>query len=82
MRAIPYGETRTYADLARDLGTAPRAVGTACARNPLPILVPCHRVVGTDRELHGFSFPGGIDTKRSLLILEGAYSDLLNPEET
>ena len=82
MRAIPYGETRTYADLARDLGSAPRAVGTACARNPLPILVPCHRVVGTDRKLHGFSFPGGIDTKRALLILEGAYSDLLNPEET
>lgn len=81
MRAIPFGRTRTYADLARELGSAPRAIGTACARNPLPILVPCHRVIGSDGGLHGFSFPGGVDTKRDLLRLEGHPFQSLFPEE-
>jgi methylated-DNA-[protein]-cysteine S-methyltransferase len=68
--AIPYGATRTYGDLARDLGdrTLAQAVGTACGRNPLPVVVPCHRVVGADGSLVGFG--GGLDRKRFLLDLE------------
>jgi methylated-DNA-[protein]-cysteine S-methyltransferase len=68
--AIPYGTTRSYGDLARDLGdrTLAQAVGTACGRNPLPVLVPCHRVVGADGSLVGFG--GGLDRKRFLLDLE------------
>ena len=67
MSAIPYGETRTYGDLAADLGTAPIAVGRACGRNPAPILVPCHRVVARDGGLGGYSEPGGVPLKRRLL---------------
>jgi methylated-DNA-[protein]-cysteine S-methyltransferase len=68
--AIPYGTTRSYGDLARDLGdrTLAQAVGTACGRNPLPVVVPCHRVVGADGSLVGFG--GGLDRKRFLLDLE------------
>ena len=68
--AIPYGATRTYGDLARDLGdrTLAQAVGAACGRNPLPVVVPCHRVVGADGNLVGFG--GGLDRKRFLLDLE------------
>src|SRR3954451_5220512 len=68
--AIPYGATRSYGDLARDLGdrTLAQAVGTACGRNPLPVVVPCHRVVGADGSLVGFG--GGLDRKRFLLDLE------------
>ncbi len=68
--AIPYGDTRSYGDLARDLGdrTLAQAVGTACGRNPLPVVVPCHRVVGADGSLVGFG--GGLDRKRFLLDLE------------
>jgi methylated-DNA-[protein]-cysteine S-methyltransferase len=67
---IPYGATRTYGDLARDLGdrSLAQAVGTACGRNPLPVVVPCHRVVGADGSLVGFG--GGLDRKRFLLDLE------------
>ena len=67
---IPYGATRSYGDLARDLGdrTLAQAVGTACGRNPLPVVVPCHRVVGADRSLVGFG--GGLARKRFLLDLE------------
>src|SRR5689334_7009778 len=67
---IPYGATRSYGDLARDLGdrTLAQAVGTACGRNPLPVVVPCHRVVGADGSLVGFG--GGLDRKRFLLDLE------------
>jgi methylated-DNA-[protein]-cysteine S-methyltransferase len=72
MAAIPYGETRTYGDLAADLDTAPVAVGRACGRNPAPIIVPCHRVVGSDGGLHGYSAPGGLELKRRLLEHEGA----------
>lgn len=72
LRDIPYGDTRSYADVARHLGkpTATRAVGAANGRNPVPIVVPCHRVLGSDGSLTGFG--GGIDTKRFLLRLEGA----------
>lgn len=73
MAAIPYGETRTYGDLAGDLETAPVAVGQACGRNPVPVVVPCHRVVGTDGGLRGYSAAGGVATKRSLLDLEARH---------
>lgn len=70
MAAIPYGGTRTYGDIAADLDTAPIAVGGACGRNPVPIVVPCHRVVGSDGSLTGYSSEGGVATKRRLLDLE------------
>ncbi len=68
---IPHGRTETYGRLARRLGTGPRAVGGACARNPLPILIPCHRVTAQDGDLTGYSGGDGTDTKRRLLRLEG-----------
>ena len=72
LRDIPYGETISYAQLARrlDMPTATRAVGAANGRNPLPIVVPCHRVIGADGSLTGFG--GGLPTKQFLLRLEGA----------
>jgi methylated-DNA-[protein]-cysteine S-methyltransferase len=68
--AVPHGETMTYGDIARDLGDvgAARAVGVACNRNPLPLVVPCHRVVGAGGRLVGFG--GGLERKRILLDLE------------
>ena len=72
MQAIPYGQTRSYGDLARDLDSAPRAVGGACGANPIPLIIPCHRVVGARGALGGFSGGAGCDTKRQLLALEGA----------
>lgn len=74
MQAIPYGDTRTYGELARWLRSAPRAVGRACGRNPIPIIVPCHRVVASDG-LGGYSGDGGTDTKQWLLELEGWSAD-------
>jgi methylated-DNA-[protein]-cysteine S-methyltransferase len=70
MRAIPAGQTRTYAELARALGSAPRAVGQACGDNPIPILIPCHRVVASNGALGGYSGADGPATKRLLLDLE------------
>jgi methylated-DNA-[protein]-cysteine S-methyltransferase len=69
---IPYGETTTYGELARRLGTpnAARAVGAANGRNPIPVIVPCHRVIGSNGALTGFG--GGLPTKRKLLDLEQA----------
>ncbi|RKY02473.1 hypothetical protein DRP77_07865, partial [Candidatus Poribacteria bacterium] len=69
VRAIPYGEVRTYGWVARTIGSprAFRAVGMALARNPLPLIVPCHRVIGSDGTLKGFTAPGGIEMKRRLL---------------
>ena len=72
MLAIPYGKTRAYGDLAADLSSSARAVGTACGRNPIPILIPCHRVVGKGGALTGYSGGGGLGTKQRLLELEGA----------
>jgi methylated-DNA-[protein]-cysteine S-methyltransferase len=69
MAAIPYGETRTYGDLATTLDTSAIAVGGACGRNPLPVVVPCHRVVGAS-SLGGFSAHGGVAAKRALLAHE------------
>jgi methylated-DNA-[protein]-cysteine S-methyltransferase len=67
MRAVPCGETRTYGELARDLDTAAVAVGGACGRNPVPLIVPCHRIVASDGGLGGYSAPGGLAVKRRLL---------------
>ncbi len=71
--SIPYGETRTYGEIAHALGkpAASRAVGGALARNPLPLLIPCHRVVSSTRALTGYSAAGGIVTKARLLQMEG-----------
>jgi methylated-DNA-[protein]-cysteine S-methyltransferase len=73
-RAIPPGVTRTYGEVAADLGDAAlaRAVGQALGRNPWPIVVPCHRVLASGGRMHGFSAPGGIDTKYRMLMIEGA----------
>ncbi|RUS63180.1 methylated-DNA--[protein]-cysteine S-methyltransferase [Pseudorhodobacter sp. E13] len=71
MAAIPYGETRTYGDLAKALGRPAQAIGQACGANSIPILIPCHRVLGANG-LGGFSAPGGVETKIALLKLEGA----------
>jgi len=70
LQAIPYGHTASYADIARRIGRpkAFRAVGAANARNPIPIVVPCHRVIGSSGSLTGFG--GGLDTKAMLLDLE------------
>jgi O-6-methylguanine DNA methyltransferase len=75
--AIPYGETRTYADIARAVGRPQgfRAVGMANNRNPIAIVVPCHRVIASDGTLCGYG--GGLDVKRKLLELEGALSGAL-----
>jgi methylated-DNA-[protein]-cysteine S-methyltransferase len=71
MAEIPMGETRTYGQIARLVGAPAQAVGQACGANPLPILIPCHRVTGTDW-FGGFSAPGGVETKAALLRHEGA----------
>ena len=75
LRRIPYGETISYAQLATRIGTpsAMRAVGAANGRNPLPIVVPCHRVIGADGSLTGFG--GGLPNKQFLLQLEGALRE-------
>ena len=70
MCRIGHGETRTYGDIAAELASAPRAVGGACGDNPIPIIVPCHRVVGANGWLGGFSGGEGPSTKRFLLDLE------------
>ena len=67
MSRIPYGETMTYGAMARELGSAARAVGGACGRNLLPILIPCHRVVGGGGTSGGYSGLGGVETKAWLL---------------
>lgn len=71
---IPYGETRTYGELAKELASGAQAVGSACGRNPIPILIPCHRVVARAGKLGGYSGDGGLYTKRALLVLEGALT--------
>jgi len=74
--AIPYGETRTYGDLAGELGVSAQAIGQACGANPIAILIPCHRVLGATG-LGGFSGAGGVEAKVKLLKLEGAASLLI-----
>ena len=77
LREIPYGQTMSYGDVAARLGEpgAARAVGRACALNPVPILIPCHRLVGAGGRLTGYA--GGLDAKRHLLGLEGALPKTL-----
>jgi methylated-DNA-[protein]-cysteine S-methyltransferase len=70
LRKIPFGQTRSYGDVARTVGSSPRAVGRANATNPICLIVPCHRVVGSDGSLTGFAF--GEATKRRLLDFEAA----------
>ena len=74
VQAIPYGGTRTYGDIAHEIGNprAARAVGRANATNPMPLVIPCHRVIGTDGKLHGYGGGEGLPTKEWLLKLEGA----------
>jgi methylated-DNA-[protein]-cysteine S-methyltransferase len=75
-REIPAGSTRTYGEVARSIDRTDyegaRDVGAALAKNPFPIIVPCHRVLAANGALHGFSAPGGLETKRRMLELEGA----------
>ena len=75
LETIPYGETRTYSQLAQQLGnpTAARAVGAANGKNPISIIVPCHRVIGASGSLTGFA--GGLEAKACLLALEGATTN-------
>ncbi len=77
LQRIPYGETTSYGDIAERIGRpkAMRAVGAANGRNPIPIIVPCHRVIGSSGDLTGFG--GGLDTKEALLRLEAENSGLL-----
>ncbi len=76
IQAIPYGRTTTYGQLAADLGdrNAARAVGAALGQNPFPILIPCHRAVGSDGSLTGFG--GGLEWKRALLSLESGQREM------
>jgi methylated-DNA-[protein]-cysteine S-methyltransferase len=74
VHAIPYGGTRTYGDIAHEIGNprAARAVGRANATNPMPLVIPCHRVIGSDGKLHGYGGGEGLPTKEWLLQMEGA----------
>jgi len=72
MAEIPYGETRSYGALGRELALSPRVVGQLCGMNPPPIFIPCHRIVGSDGRLGGYSGGEGAETKRRLLQLEHA----------
>lgn len=76
MRGIPFGETRTYGDIGEALGAPAQPIGQACGSNPIPILIPCHRVIGANG-LGGFSAKGGVEDKVWLLRHEGAASLLL-----
>ncbi|MDP3029072.1 MAG: methylated-DNA--[protein]-cysteine S-methyltransferase [Deltaproteobacteria bacterium] len=75
IRAIPYGETRSYQEIAKSIGKAKaaRAVGQAAGANPLPLIIPCHRVIGSTGKLVGFS--SGLNLKTKLLALENTYKE-------
>ncbi|MEL7100709.1 MAG: methylated-DNA--[protein]-cysteine S-methyltransferase [Pseudomonadota bacterium] len=75
MQAIPLGETRTYGAIAKAVGASAQAVGQACGGNPLPVIIPCHRVMGAGGKLTGFSGRGGVETKVALLRHEGALTE-------
>jgi methylated-DNA-[protein]-cysteine S-methyltransferase len=76
MQAIPYGGTRTYGEIAKDTGLRPDEVGQGCAANPIPVIIPCHRVLSATG-LGGYSGAGGVETKIALLKLEGGYPLLI-----
>lgn len=71
MQDIAFGDYRTYGALSGAIGSSARAVGTACGRNPIPIIIPCHRVLAAGGRIGGYSGSGGTETKRYLLSLEG-----------
>ncbi len=74
LRGVRFGRTTTYGELARTLGCPDaREVGRAMGRNPVPLIIPCHRVLAAGGKPGGFSAPGGVDTKAKLLALEGVY---------
>ena len=75
---IPYGQTRTYSEIANQINSAPRPIGGACGKNPIPILIPCHRVIGTNNKLTGFSGGFGVQTKQSLIKLETQVTSTLD----
>lgn len=75
MVAIPFGDTTSYGMLSRSIGSSPRAIGQACARNPFPIVVPCHRVLNADGALGAYSAGDGPTTKQWLLDHERRYSE-------
>lgn len=77
MLAIPLGQTRTYGEIAADLGVSAQAVGSACGHNPIPVIIPCHRVMGANGRLTGFSGMGGVETKVALLRHERAAGLLI-----
>ena len=79
MREIPPGRTAAYGEIAKALGSSARAVGMACGANPIPIIIPCHRVVAASGRLGGYSGEGGAETKRYLLRLEAAFAQELLP---
>lgn len=75
---VPYGTLISYGDLSKRIGNpkASRAVGGATGKNPIPIIIPCHRIVGSSGALTGFSAPGGLNTKIKLLALEGIHYEI------
>jgi methylated-DNA-[protein]-cysteine S-methyltransferase len=79
MRSLAWGETTTYGELARQVGLTnwegAREVGEAMGRNPVPVVIPCHRVLAAGGKIGGFSAPGGAKTKAKLLALEGVHLD-------
>ncbi|MCI2400471.1 methylated-DNA--[protein]-cysteine S-methyltransferase [Aliiroseovarius subalbicans] len=77
MSAIPFGDTVTYGDIAKATGKSAQAVGSACGGNPIPIIIPCHRVLGAGDKMVGFSGAGGVETKVWLLRHEGAAGLLI-----
>ena len=81
LRQIPFGQTRGYGDIARQLDSDEQAVIAACRANPIPIVIPCHRVIANDGQLGLFEAPGGLDTKAQLLRLEGAPLPDTTPAE-
>lgn len=78
--AIPIGQTRTYGQLAKQLGEpqAAQAVGQALGSNPIPLIIPCHRILAAGGKMGGFSAPGGLLTKEKLLLIEGATTSLFD----
>lgn len=77
MQRIPHGETLTYGEIASRVGASAQAVGQACGKNPIPVIIPCHRVMGAGGKLTGFSGGGGVETKVALLRHEHAAGLLI-----
>jgi len=72
MDRIPYGQTRTYGEISKEIGGMPRAVGVACGENPIAIIPPCHRVMAAGGKTGGYSGGNGVPHKLQLLVLEGS----------